>query len=244
MKKTAILGTTLIDILFNSPTSLDHYCNKGSISTSIGGSMCNVARKLNQLGLSLPFYTILGNDFYKDNIISVFNQEGIDLHAHFVDEATPLFIQLNESIRACSINDSFIIKEFNDPDCLLITDNQNCIQPNTIFSGSIPTFDTLEGLIINEMEAKTYHEDLNQALIDLHQNQRCKFVIITLADQGYMWAYQNEFHSKHIHSSLPGNFLGSGDAFLAGFLFGYLQDQPFTRCLELAENAAMNHIKQ
>lgn len=243
--KINVIGTTLIDITFYSDNKVKPYtCNKGSIGISLGGSMCNVARKLADLSSECDFYTLLGNDKAQDIIENL--PDLINVHADILDKPQPVFIQINEEMMFCSITPDFFFEHspVEEEADLTVTDNEDLLDEceHVIFSGSIPEKKKrLIGLVINESECLDDYDSFNACINDW--KDWCEFIIITRGDRGIV--YYDGKENKQV-DSIAGKLdhtLGCGDTFLAGFIHSYALNKIIDDCVEDGQRLVKNLYK-
>lgn len=221
--KIAIIGTTLIDITFQSKNEIKkHACNKGKIDIALGGSMCNVASRLSSCDVESDFYTILGSDRADDLLASL--PEGINIYADIIDKPQPIFMQMNHEFMCCSITPDFFVSHspLEDSYDLVITDNEDILEEldSVIFSGSIPEKKVkLKGLVINEDECLSTYASFDSFIQDW--KDWCDFIIITRSYKGVIYYDGINTYSEASLAGKLTNTLGCGDTFLAGFIVAY-----------------------
>ena len=243
MKELAIIGTSMIDQVFTAKEALKfNQRNKGSMSVSVGGSMCNTARNCALLDFPVHFYTILGNDDFAQLIHNTLNSKYITLHETVVDAPSPLFAFLSDRhqhMKLSTISPTFLFQSpLQIPQPYVLTDNEKLLpMPNkVIFSGSIPSGDNfMHGLIINREEAAKLNPDLETAILQL--KKRFSWVIITCDKDGVIYDYSG-IKKQPACTDQPGYSLGCGDTFAAGFMSAYLSDLPFDECVSFGQRTA------
>lgn len=243
MKELAIIGTSMIDQVFTANHSLQfNQCNKGSMSISVGGSMCNIARNCALLDFNVHFYTILGSDGFAQLIRNTLTIPQITLHETTIDMPSPLFAFLSDRVqhmKLSTISPAFLYQApFTVEQPYVLTDNEKLLPlPNkVIFSGSIPnTTAHLHGLIINREEALSVDSDLEKAITEL--KKRFDWVIITCDKDGVLYALDTIKKQKAC-TQKAGYSLGCGDTFAAAFMSAYLNEIEFDECIHYAQRAA------
>lgn len=243
MKELAIIGTSMIDQVFTANKPLQfNQCNKGSMSISVGGSMCNIARNCALLDFNVHFYTILGNDGFAQLIRNTLAVPQITLHETAIDAPSPLFAFLsdrNQHMKLSTISYKYLYQSpFTVDQPYVLTDNERLLplENKVIFSGSIPnTTSYLHGLIINREEALSVNSDLEQAIIEL--KKRFEWVIITCDKDGVLYAL-DQIKKQPACTNKAGYSLGCGDTFAAAFMTVYLNDFNFDECIYYAQRAA------
>lgn len=243
MKELAIIGTSMIDQVFTANNPLQfNQCNKGSMSISVGGSMCNIARNCALLDFPVHFYTILGNDGFAQLIRNTLTIPQITLHETTIDAPSPLFAFLsdhNQHMKLSTISPDYLYQApFAVNEAYVLTDNEKLLplSNKVIFSGSIP--DTplhLHGLIINREEALSIDADLEKVIIEL--KKRCDWVIITCDKDGVLYALDS-IKKQPACTNKAGYSLGCGDTFAAAFMTAYLNDFDFDDCIHYAQQVA------
>lgn len=243
MKELAIIGTSMIDQVFTANHPLQfNQCNKGSMSISVGGSMCNIARNCAYLDFPVHFYTILGNDGFAQLIRNTLTVPHITLHETTIDAPSPLFAFLSDRgqhMKLSTISSDYLYQSpftINQP--YVLTDNEKLLPlPNkVIFSGSIPNPALyLHGLIINREEASSVDSDLEIAITEL--KKRFDWVIITCDKDGVLY-YSDQIKKQPACTNKAGYSLGCGDTFTAAFMTAYLNDFNFDQCIHYAQQAA------
>lgn len=245
MKKIAIVGTAMIDQIFSAKSSLDFFkCNKGTITMTPGGSMCNVAKNCAQLNLHPDFYTILGNDGFLKHALAPYEMQ---LIAQTINHPSPVFMYLSDQekhMKLSTISPEFLftyspVKEAD----LIVTDNEHVLNDArfpVIFNGSIPKqIDLAAGIIVNRQEALAIYDTLEQCLADL-KTKGCPWIIITCDKDGVIY-YYDKIKSMPALTKENGFSLGCGDAFTAGFLKGYSLNLPFDQCVHMGQFCAKNY---
>lgn len=243
MKELAIIGTSMIDQVFTANQPLQfNQCNKGSMSISVGGSMCNIARNCALLDFSVHFYTILGNDDFAQLIRNTLTKPEITLHETLINIPSPLFAFLSDHkqhMKLSTISPAFLFQSpFTVDQPYVLTDNENILPMSNkvIFSGSVPNSQSLlHGLIINREEALSVDTDLEKAIIEL--KKRFEWVIITCDKDGVLY-YLDQIKKQPACTNKLGYSLGCGDTFTAGFMTAYLNDFDFDECIHYAQRVA------
>lgn len=243
MKELAIIGTSMIDQVFTANQSLQfNQCNKGTMTISVGGSMCNIARNCAYLDFPVHFYTILGNDEFAKLIRNTLTIPQITLHETTIDMPSPLFAFLSDRkqhMKLSTISPAFLYQSpFAVDQPYVLTDNEKLLplSNQVIFSGSIPNCLTpLHGLIINREEALSLDADLEKAIMDL--KKRFDWVIITCDKDGVLY-YSDQIKKQPACTDKAGYSLGCGDTFAAAFMSAYLNDFDFDECIHYAQLAA------
>lgn len=243
MKELAIIGTSMIDQVFTANQPLQfNQCNKGSMSISVGGSMCNIARNCALLDFSVHFYTILGNDDFAQLIRNTLKKPEITLHETLINIPSPLFAFLSDHkqhMKLSTISPAFLFQSpFTVDQPYVLTDNENILPMSNkvIFSGSVPNSQSiLHGLIINREEALSVDTDLEKAIIEL--KKRFEWVIITCDKDGVLY-YLDQIKKQPACTNKLGYSLGCGDTFTAGFMTAYLNDFDFDECIHYAQRIA------
>lgn len=243
MKELAIIGTSMIDQVFTANETLQfNQCNKGKLTLSVGGSMCNTARNCALLDFPIHFYTILGNDEFANLIKDACTACAITLHATYVNAPSPVFAFLldhHQHMKLSTISPSFLYQyPLEIPQPYVFTDNENLLPMNNqvIFSGSIPKSEVfMHGLIINREEAMKQDSNLKTAITSL--KKRFSWVIITCDKDGVLYDFDG-IKQQPAHTQQAGYSLGCGDTFAAGFLYAYLSGTPFDECIQYAQRVA------
>jgi sugar/nucleoside kinase (ribokinase family) len=83
----------------------------------------------------------------------------------------------------------------------------------------------------NEARAFTGESDLDAAITRL--GEKFPVAVIKLGSAGAMAICQGQISRVPGYPGVPVDTVGAGDNFDAGFLFGWLHDQPIERCLEI-----------
>jgi len=83
----------------------------------------------------------------------------------------------------------------------------------------------------NEARAFTGESDLDAAITRL--GEKFPVVVIKLGSAGAMAICQGQISRVPGYPGVPVDTVGAGDNFDAGFIYGWLQEQPIERCLEL-----------
>lgn len=267
MKSIFILGTSLIDTLLESRTSLHEFgCNKVNMYQSHGGSMRNIAENCALLDIQVHFASKFGNDIHAIEIIKHLEDQQIYVYGPTINKPTPIFTNIFDSSRNylySTITDEFYYHHTDylptfafDDVTFAITDNDDesllkslldKIPSRWIMSSFIPQeipLSSLEGIILNRHEVQPYLQGKSFDLLSEELTQKgLNWIIITLDKEGYYYYYNRQ--GIYVSNTTEGGYaLGCGDAFTSGLLFGLIQNFPLELALQYAQQAASIVLKE
>lgn len=244
----AVIGTSIIDQVIDTPSLTPEICNKCQIKTTFGGSMRNIAENLAHLRQQVLFATTLGSDAMAKALEQQLTSLGVSVLAHQVDLPSPFFTSIyykNETFRFASVDPSFHITTTNQlpmaafdqcaygvtdiADSSLLSDlvlhtAQTKWMLSANYIDDLASFQTLfpmlYGIVMNEEEAVSLANGLSyQQLAHQLLEQNLLRVIVTLADQGVYYLDQDqELHLPAFDVPKPHYTIGCGDAFISGYL--------------------------
>lgn len=251
MKNILLIGTSMQDYIFSAHEILPNRCNKGTMTSSFGGSMHNVSYNLGCLGCNPIFITKIGNDDKAIMLQDDLSLLGVEMHTILVDKPTPIFQSVhasNTDFFLSTITKDFLFSETDSIDYSLfkdsfaVTDQMNekflfdlfinTMSTRWILSGFIPSVELLqyvEGIVLNIDEFDEEKLDFSTGL---------QWVVVTENKEG---ATLYTSYGKAPIKTTPietENTLGAGDAFLSGLLYGLAKGTTLIESVQIAHKAA------
>ena len=100
-------------------------------------------------------------------------------------------------------------------------------------------------LFANELEVQSLYEseNLESALADI--KGKVKHLVVTRGEQGSVVLSQGKTHVREVEA-VPDlvDTTGAGDAYAAGFLYGFTRDWSIPKCMDAASDVAARVIRQ
>ncbi len=243
----AVVGTSIVDQIIDTPGMIPEACNKCHIKTIFGGSMRNIAENLAHLGQQVSFVTTIGSDALGQALQWHMQQLGITMLTNTIDLPSPFFTSIyhkEDTFRFASVPDAFhITKESQIPVNQLTSANYGITEiasypalssllfqtPHTswLLSANFlddlqfqPLYSALFGIVMNEEEAAYLGSGMSyKQLAHSLLEQGMKRIIVTRSDQGVYYLDETlELMMPAIETPQPHYTIGCGDAWIAGYM--------------------------
>ncbi len=135
-------------------------------------------------------------------------------------------------INICKNEGALIVLDTNGPALVNgVLANPNIIKPNLVELSQILNDPQLNNLDFSDI-IETSREIAKKAKVLL--NNELEVVLITLGDKGAICMTNEKIVYGNVQVDKIIDTVGSGDSFLAGFIFSYYQEKALTECFKLA----------
>jgi fructoselysine 6-kinase len=232
-----------------------------------GGNAVNVAVYAQQCGIPSSYIGFVGTDYYGEKMRLAIKEKGVDVsHLHTINGKTAVTqVELNRNERIFGEYFEGVMADFT----LSEDDLQYIEQHDVVHSGfwghaegffprwkakrlitSFDFADKLDDILVRTLIPSIQyaffsytHDDafIRSYLQEMH-SLGAEVAIATLGENGSLAYDGKAFYKQDAHPVKVVDTMGAGDAYIAGFLSGVMQEKAISECVRLGSQKAAKTI--